>query len=194
MLSTKRICFDSLVITRLWVRLPEPKKRTPRMNEPSVTPVAEVLAACADARIPLDQVHEVPVGKEVICVNDCSTDGSRDILERKARVGLLGVWGLEQLPEHDDLAPVVGQLDTHGVASRYDGDAGRDRAHRAGDVVGEPDDPPLAVVRNEHPALPAEPTLAAPPTTQAQEPADPTNPLLTLSNVTLTPHSVSNWP
>src|SRR5262245_6073918 len=30
----------------------------------------------------LDQVHSVPVRKEVICVDDCSTDGTRDILDR----------------------------------------------------------------------------------------------------------------
>jgi glycosyltransferase involved in cell wall biosynthesis len=35
----------------------------------------------------LDQVHAVPVRKEVICVNDCSTDGSREILEREKAAG-----------------------------------------------------------------------------------------------------------
>ena len=30
----------------------------------------------------LDQVHSVPVQKEVICVNDCSTDGTDKILDR----------------------------------------------------------------------------------------------------------------
>jgi hypothetical protein len=34
------MCFDSLVMTSEWVRLPEPKKRTPRISDPSVTPVA----------------------------------------------------------------------------------------------------------------------------------------------------------
>ena len=38
-----------------------------------------------------------------------------------------------------DFAPVVGQLDADGVAAGHDGDAGGDRAHRAGDVVGEAD-------------------------------------------------------
>jgi glycosyltransferase involved in cell wall biosynthesis len=35
----------------------------------------------------LDQVHAVPVRKEVICVNDCSTDGSREILESEKAAG-----------------------------------------------------------------------------------------------------------
>ncbi len=35
----------------------------------------------------LDQVHAVPVRKEVICVNDCSTDGSADILAREHAAG-----------------------------------------------------------------------------------------------------------
>jgi glycosyltransferase involved in cell wall biosynthesis len=30
----------------------------------------------------LDQVHSVPVQKEIICVNDCSTDGTHEILDR----------------------------------------------------------------------------------------------------------------
>ena len=30
----------------------------------------------------VDQVHQVPVAKEVICVDDCSTDGTRAILEQ----------------------------------------------------------------------------------------------------------------
>jgi len=32
-------------------------------------------------RLILEQVHAVPVAKEVICVNDCSTDGTREILD-----------------------------------------------------------------------------------------------------------------
>ncbi len=35
----------------------------------------------------LDQVHAVPVRKEVICVNDCSTDESRAILDAEKAAG-----------------------------------------------------------------------------------------------------------
>jgi glycosyltransferase involved in cell wall biosynthesis len=35
----------------------------------------------------LDQIHAVNVSKEVICVNDCSTDGTAEILERLAAAG-----------------------------------------------------------------------------------------------------------
>jgi glycosyltransferase involved in cell wall biosynthesis len=35
----------------------------------------------------LDQVHAVPVRKEVICVNDCSSDASHEILERERAAG-----------------------------------------------------------------------------------------------------------
>ncbi len=40
-------------------------------------------------RIILDQVHAVPVRKEVICVNDCSTDGTREILDGLYAEGLI---------------------------------------------------------------------------------------------------------
>jgi glycosyltransferase involved in cell wall biosynthesis len=39
----------------------------------------------------LDQVHAVPVRKQVVCVNDCSTDGSRAILEREKADGRIHV-------------------------------------------------------------------------------------------------------
>jgi glycosyltransferase involved in cell wall biosynthesis len=35
----------------------------------------------------IDQVRSVPVNMEIICVNDCSTDGTRDILDRLQRNG-----------------------------------------------------------------------------------------------------------
>ncbi len=35
----------------------------------------------------LDQVHSVPVRKQIICVDDCSTDGTRDILQRLKDAG-----------------------------------------------------------------------------------------------------------
>lgn len=42
-------------------------------------------------RLILDQVHSVPVTKEVICVNDCSTDGTQDILDHLKAEGLIDV-------------------------------------------------------------------------------------------------------
>jgi len=40
-------------------------------------------------RLILEQVHSVPVRKEIICVNDCSTDGTREILENLYAEGLI---------------------------------------------------------------------------------------------------------
>src|SRR5262245_19985008 len=59
--------------------------------------------------------------------------------EGKPRVSLLEVGGFEQLAEQNDLTTIVGELDTDGVAAWHDGDAGRDRAHRARNVVGKAD-------------------------------------------------------
>jgi glycosyltransferase involved in cell wall biosynthesis len=39
----------------------------------------------------LDQVHAVSVRKQVICVNDCSSDGSREILDREKAAGRIDV-------------------------------------------------------------------------------------------------------
>src|SRR6516162_531763 len=60
--------------------------------------------------------------------------------ERKARVGLLKVWGFEQLAQNYDLAPVVGKFDADGVAAWHHSDAGGNRTHGAGDVIGKTDD------------------------------------------------------
>ena len=60
--------------------------------------------------------------------------------QREPRVGLLEVGRFEQLAQHHDLAALVGQLDADDVAAGHHRDAGGDRAHRAGDVVGKPDD------------------------------------------------------
>jgi glycosyltransferase involved in cell wall biosynthesis len=45
----------------------------------------------ATLRVIVDQVRSVPVRLEIICVNDCSTDGSRDILDRMLAAGLIDV-------------------------------------------------------------------------------------------------------
>jgi glycosyltransferase involved in cell wall biosynthesis len=37
----------------------------------------------------VDRVREVPVRKELICVNDCSTDGSREVLDELLQEGLV---------------------------------------------------------------------------------------------------------
>jgi len=42
-------------------------------------------------RMILEQVRAVPVRTEIICVNDCSTDGSREILDRLHEAGLVDV-------------------------------------------------------------------------------------------------------
>ena len=39
----------------------------------------------ATIQLILDQVHSVPVPKEIICVNDCSTDGTREIVREYQR-------------------------------------------------------------------------------------------------------------
>jgi glycosyltransferase involved in cell wall biosynthesis len=42
-------------------------------------------------RVIIDQVRAVPVRTEIICVNDCSTDGSKEILDRMYATGLIDV-------------------------------------------------------------------------------------------------------
>jgi glycosyltransferase involved in cell wall biosynthesis len=42
-------------------------------------------------RIIIDQVRSVPIRTEIVCVNDCSTDGSRAILDRLHEAGLIDV-------------------------------------------------------------------------------------------------------
>ena len=46
----------------------------------------------------------------------------------------------QQFAQIDLLARRIGQFDADGVAARHHGDARRQRAHRAGDIVGEADD------------------------------------------------------
>ena len=47
----------------------------------------------------VDQVHAVPVNKEVICVNDCSTDGTREILDRLKAAGRIDLLIQKELNE-----------------------------------------------------------------------------------------------
>ena len=42
-------------------------------------------------RVIVEQVRSVPVQAEIICVNDCSTDGSRMILDRMHEAGLIDI-------------------------------------------------------------------------------------------------------
>ena len=60
--------------------------------------------------------------------------------ERQPRIGLLEVFGLDQLAQHHDLACVVRELDADGITAGHHGHARGDRAHRPGDVVGKTDD------------------------------------------------------
>ena len=60
--------------------------------------------------------------------------------ERQPAGVLLVGRRIEQLAQIDGLGLEVGQLDADDVAPGHDRDAHRDRAHRAGDVVGEADD------------------------------------------------------
>ena len=63
------------------------------------------------------------------------------LAERQRQLGLgrLEIAACQDLAQIDGLALGVGQLDADGVAAGNDRDAGGDRAHRAGDVVGEAD-------------------------------------------------------
>ena len=81
---------------------------------------------------------------------------------------LVVVVGVEQLAQIDLLALVVRQFDADGVAARHHGDARRQRAHRAGDVVGKPDHARrldagrgLELVERDHRAGPRVDDLAA---------------------------------
>src|SRR6185436_11420618 len=59
--------------------------------------------------------------------------------DRQLALHLLEVGTRQHLAQIDGLARLVGQLDADRVAAWNHGNAGRDGAHRAGDVVGERD-------------------------------------------------------
>ena len=63
--------------------LPRLRGRTPM--EPSsllLSVLIPVYNERATIELILDQVHAVPVRKEIICVDDFSTDGTREMLQR----------------------------------------------------------------------------------------------------------------
>ncbi|MEO6443771.1 MAG: glycosyltransferase family 2 protein, partial [Gemmatimonadaceae bacterium] len=64
--------------------------RTPIARDKVILSVLiPVYNECNTIRLILEQVHAVPVQKEVICVNDCSTDGTREILDGLHADGLI---------------------------------------------------------------------------------------------------------
>ena len=65
-----------------------------------------------------------------------------DVLaKRKGQVlaGFLKGFGGQHFAQVNRLALAVGQFDADGIAARHNGDAGRDGAHRAGDIIGKAD-------------------------------------------------------
>ncbi len=68
--------------------LPRLRGRTPM--DPSsllLSVLIPVYNERATIELILDQVHAVPVRKEIICVDDCSTDGTREMLQRMKDAG-----------------------------------------------------------------------------------------------------------
>ncbi|HTA73983.1 MAG TPA: glycosyltransferase family 2 protein [Gemmatimonadaceae bacterium] len=62
--------------------------RTPiKRGEVRLSVLIPVYNEQATIRLILDQVHAVNVPKEIICVNDCSTDGTKEILDALAAEG-----------------------------------------------------------------------------------------------------------
>lgn len=72
---------------------------TPRMRGGTPLPVEELVLSVLipvynerqTIRLILDQVHSVPVRKQVICVNDFSTDGTTEILDELKEEGLIDI-------------------------------------------------------------------------------------------------------
>jgi glycosyltransferase involved in cell wall biosynthesis len=51
--------------------------------------VMPVYNEAATVRTTVERVHELPLDIELVCVDDCSTDGTRDVLEQLRREGLI---------------------------------------------------------------------------------------------------------
>ena len=72
---------------------------TPRMRGRSPIAPEDVMLSVlipvyneqATIRLILDQVHSVPVRKQVVCVNDCSTDGTKEILDTLKDEGMIDI-------------------------------------------------------------------------------------------------------
>ena len=61
--------------------------------------------------------------------------------DRQAMVRLAELFAREKFAQIDGVAALVRQFDADGVAALNNRHTGRDRRHRAGDVVGKPNDP-----------------------------------------------------
>ena len=78
--------------------LPRLRGRTPM--EPSALLLSVLIPVYnerATIELILDQVHAVPVRKEIICVDDCSTDGTREMLQRLRDSGRIDTLVLHEL-------------------------------------------------------------------------------------------------
>jgi glycosyltransferase involved in cell wall biosynthesis len=72
--------------------VPRLRGRTPiAMEDLRLSVLIPVYNEEATIRIIIEQVRSVPVPMEIICVNDCSTDGSRAALDRMHGAGLIDV-------------------------------------------------------------------------------------------------------
>jgi len=72
--------------------VPRLRGRTPiAREEVHLSVLVPVYNEAATVRAIVEQVRSVPIRTEIICVNDCSTDGTREILDRLRDVGLIDV-------------------------------------------------------------------------------------------------------
>ena len=72
--------------------VPRLRGRTPiAMEDLRLSVLIPVYNEEATIRIIVEQVRSVPVPLEIICVNDCSTDGSRAVLDRLHAAGVIDI-------------------------------------------------------------------------------------------------------